>query len=60
MRLHHQLDGPVGAPVLALPSSLGTTTERPLQAASNARFARAKGRLREIDRRWWKSSEAGL
>ena len=27
MRLHHQLDGPVGAPVLALPSSLGTTME---------------------------------
>ena len=27
MKLHHQFDGPVDAPVLALPSSLGTTTE---------------------------------
>ena len=27
MRLHHRLDGPAEAPVIALPSSLGTTTE---------------------------------
>ena len=27
MRLHHRSDGPEDAPVLALPSSLGTTTE---------------------------------
>jgi 3-oxoadipate enol-lactonase len=27
MRLHHRFDGPPDAPVLALPSSLGTTTE---------------------------------
>jgi 3-oxoadipate enol-lactonase len=27
VRLHHRFDGPKGAPVLALPSSLGTTTE---------------------------------
>lgn len=27
MRLHHRFDGPADAPLLALPSSLGTTTE---------------------------------
>ena len=27
MRLHHRLNGPADAPVIALPSSLGTTTE---------------------------------
>ena len=54
MRLHHQLDGPAGAPVLALPSSLGTTTEL---WAENIPFWTGSFRVLRFDQRGHGGSE---
>ena len=54
MRLHHLLDGPAGAPVLALPSSLGTTTEL---WAENMPFWTGSFRVLRFDQRGHGGSE---
>jgi 3-oxoadipate enol-lactonase len=55
MRLHYRLDGAAGAPVLALPSSLGTSTELWTQ---NVEFWGERFRVLRFDQRGHGGSEA--